>query len=89
MRDGQLSCRMRPQSTIAIAEYPRLLSLKDGKLQVKEMPAGAKLVASDADGRKSVELTSGAPLPDLAGTDRIKLVGADGIVLDIRHRDSL
>ena len=89
LRDGQLSCRMRPQSTIAIAEYPRLLSLKDGKLQVKEMPAGAKLVASDADGRKSVELTSGAPLPDLAGTDRIKLVGADGIVLDIRHRDSL
>ncbi|MBS5530451.1 hypothetical protein KH017_06660 [bacterium] len=89
LRDGLLSCRLRPQSTIAIAEYPRLISLKDGKLQAKEMPAGAKLVASDADGRKSVELTFGAPLPDLAGTDRIKLVGADGIVLDIRHRDSL
>ena len=89
LRDGLLSCRLRPQSTIAIAEYPRLISLKDGKLQVKEMPAGAKLVASDADGRKNVELVPGAPLPELAGTDRIKLIDADGIVLDIRYRDSL
>lgn len=80
---------MRPQRTIAIAEYPCLISLKDGKLQVREMPAGAKLIASDADGRNNVELTPGTPLPGLAGTDRIKLVGADGIVLDIRHRDSL
>ena len=89
LKDGQLSCRMRPQRTIAIAEYPCLISLKDGKLQVREMPAGAKLIASDADGRNNVELTPGTPLPGLAGTDRIKLVGADGIVLDIRHRDSL
>ena len=89
LRDGLLSCRLRPQSTIAIAEYPRLISLKDGKLQAKEMPAGAKLVASDADGRKNVELVPGAPLPELAGTDRIKLIDADGIVLDIRYRDSL
>ena len=89
LQDGLLSCRLRPQSTIAIAEYPRLISLKDGKLQAKEMPAGAKLVASDADGRKNVELVPGAPLPELAGTDRIKLVDADGIVLDIRYRDSL
>ena len=89
LRDGLLSCRLRPQSTIAIAEYPRLISLKDGKLQAREMPAGAKLVASDADGRKNVELVPGAPLPELAGTDRIKLIDADGIVLDIRYRDSL
>ena len=89
LQDGLLSCRLRPQSTIAIAEYPRLISLKDGKLQAKEMPAGAKLVASDADGRKNVELVPGAPLPELAGTDRIKLIDADGIVLDIRYRDSL
>ena len=89
LRDGLLSCRLRPQSAIAIAEYPRLISLKDGKLQAKEMPAGAKLVASDADGRKNVELVPGAPLPELAGTDRIKLIDADGIVLDIRYRDSL
>ena len=88
-QDGMLSCRVRPQKTIAIAEYPRLISLKDGKLQAKEMPAGAKLVASDADGRKNVELVPGAPLPELAGTDRIKLIDADGIVLDIRYRDSL
>ena len=89
MKNGMLSCLMRPQSAIAIGEYPRYISMKDGKLQVKNMPAGAKLIATDADGRKSAELTPGEKLPVLPGIDRIKLLDADGILLDIRHRDSL
>ena len=89
LRDGMLSCLMRPQSAIAIGEYPRYISMKDGKLQVKNMPAGAKLIATDADGRRSAELTPGEKLPVLPGIDRIKLLDADGILLDIRHRDSL
>ena len=89
LKDGMLSCLMRPQSAIAIGEYPRYISMKDGKLQVKNMPAGAKLIATDADGRRSAELTPGEKLPVLPGIDRIKLLDADGILLDIRHRDSL
>lgn len=89
LRDGMLSCLMRPQSAIAIGEYPRYISMKDGKLQVKNMPAEAKLIATDADGRRSAELTPGEKLPVLPGIDRIKLLDADGILLDIRHRDSL
>lgn len=89
LKDGMLSCLMRPQSAIAIGEYPRYISMKDGKLQVKNMPAGARLIATDADGRRSAELTPGEKLPVLPGIDRIKLLDADGILLDIRHRDSL
>ena len=89
LKNGMLSCLMRPQSAIAIGEYPRYISMKDGKLQVKNMPAGAKLIATDADGRRSAELTPGEKLPVLPGIDRIKLLDADGILLDIRHRDSL